>query len=219
VTKFSAVWAYTANTGRASPATPPFAAPVIAPARFLSPVKARLLPGGYGAWQWTARGASRFLVQSYAYAGGRVVDVQRVSTTGTSFQRRLLPGLTYYGLVRAVANDGEQTAPRVASRGLIYFAARAVQRLRAERLPDGRRHWTWSAQPGMRFRLRVIRYAGRRGAVVTRVVTIQPYWTTMRTPAHMTDYLQIWAVDIRGAVSKPVWTRVSPSSERRGKHA
>jgi uncharacterized protein YvpB len=194
-------------TGRASPATPPLAAPAIAQARFLSPVEARLLAGGVGAWSWSARGASEFLVRSYAYAGGRVVAMRRVTTTAPWFRRKLLPGLKYYVLVRAVASDGEQSPAPIAAHGLIYYAAHAIQDLREHQLPDGRRRWTWTAQPGIRYRLQLTRYAGRRGTVVARIEISKPKWTAPATPAHMADFLQIWAIDIRGHASKPVQAR------------
>jgi uncharacterized protein YvpB len=195
------------SSGRASPATQPLAAPVIIRARFLSPIKSRLHDGGVGFWSWTARGARRFVVQCYAYAGSRVVEKQRVTTSAASYRRRLLPGLTYYLLVRPVASDGEQSPARLSSRGLYYVASRAVQNLRERRLPDGRVRWTWSAQPGIAYRLQLTRYAGSHGTIVTRIETRQAAWTAPSTPAHMSDFVKIWAVDIRGHISTPVQAR------------
>jgi uncharacterized protein YvpB len=192
------------RSGLSSPATSPIPAPVVASVRLLAPPEARLEHGGPGLWRWTAPGAARFLLRSYAYAGPHVVELQQADTPATTYRRRLIPGLTYYLQVQAVADDGERTAVYLARRGLLYYPAHAVQQLRAQRLPDGRRLWTWAAQPGVRYRLQLTRYAGSRGTVLTRTYTSHPYWAGPPAPSHTTDYLELWAVDSSGDLSAPV---------------
>jgi hypothetical protein len=192
------------GAGLSSPATPPIPAPVIAPARILGPIGGTLRHGGYGVWQWAAHGATRFIVQSYAYSGSQVVGALRARTVGTTYARRLTPGLDYHVLVWAVGNDGEQAAPVAATQGLVYHPAHTVQGLGVRRLPDGRQRWSWTPQPAMRYRLQLTRYIGRRATIVARLETATPRWASPATPPNATDYLQVWAVDACGDVSAPV---------------
>jgi hypothetical protein len=193
--------------GASSPATPPFPAPVITVARIVGPIQARLQQGGYGDWHWAARDARQFVVQSYAYAGARVVGVRNTITHAATYRRRLIPGLTYYVVVQAVANDGEQSVPRIAMHGLVYAVARPVEQLRVHALPGGWHRWAWAPQRRVRYLLQLTRYAGKHGSVVERVLTDQAHWVTPPTPRHRSDYLQIWAVDACGDRTAPVQLR------------
>ncbi|HWE62516.1 MAG TPA: C39 family peptidase [Chloroflexota bacterium] len=195
------------GAGLSSPATPPSPAPIIASARFLGPVEGSLQHGGYGVWRWTAHGATRFLVQSYAYAGPQVVAAQQLSTTGATYRRRLTPGLSYYVMVRAVANDGEQTAQATAQTGLVYYPSHNVQQLQVRRLAGGWQRWTWAAQRGVRYRLQLVRYAGRHAKLLARVEIDQARWTSPPAPPNTTDYLQVWSIDACGDLSGPVGQR------------
>jgi uncharacterized protein YvpB len=195
------------DAGASSAATPPDPAPVITEARLVGSIRASLQHGGYGAWQWTARGARQFIVRSYAYAGSQVVDVQQTSTKATTYRRRLIPGLTYHVAVQAVANDGERSVPRVAAHGLVYVVAHPVVRLRVQALPGGQHRWTWAAQPRVRYLVQLTRYTGRHGSVVERALTDRAQWVTPPTPRHEGDYLQVWAVDACGDRTAPVQLR------------
>ena len=180
---------------------------MITEARLVGSIRASLQHGGYGEWQWTARGARQFIVRSYAYAGSQVVEVQQTSTQATTYRRRLIPGLTYHVVVQAVANDGERSVPRVTAHGLVYAVAHPVERLRVQALPGGRHRWAWAAQPRVRYLVQLTRYAGRHGNVVERVLTDQAQWVTPPTPRREGDYLQVWAVDACGDRTTPVQLR------------
>jgi uncharacterized protein YvpB len=189
--------------GDRSAPTPPYAAPTIKPVRILTPPRGRLLPHGYGLWQWTATGAVRYQVTSWAYAGSQPIDRQSVTTVAPRLTRRLHPGVRYHLMVRAIGNDGTSTIAVIAPGDLLVPAAHRVQGLTVRRTPSGWLHWSWTAQPGVLYRVTLLRYLGPVGTVVFHTLTGNTELSTPPSPPHAADYLQVWAVDAAGDTVGP----------------